>query len=290
MNEQNPKLPKADTQAGIETIETGMNLLLTMAAFNGRPQMLKVLAAAAGMPPSKAHRYLVSFARTGFVDRDPVTGRYRLGPAAVQIGLSALSGLDAVTLSTEAMVKLNAELDETIVLAVWGSHGPTVVRLEESSRPVTINARTGSILPLLSSASGQVFSAFLPSAIVAGPIKLELAANRKSKDSRLLTSEEEARALLADVRRRGLGRVTGEMMAGVAALAVPVFDYRGYPATVLTAMGARDSFDFRWNGKVSEVLRREAQRISHTLGYAGPIMQLESEDAPPRRARKAGPS
>jgi DNA-binding IclR family transcriptional regulator len=284
MNE--PTKPKPDSQAGIETIETGMNLLLAMAAFNGRPQMLKVLAAAAGMPPSKAHRYLVSFARTGFVDSDPVTGRYRLGPAAVQIGLSALSGLDAVTLSTEAMVKLNGELDETVVLAVWGSHGPTVVRLEESSRPVTINARTGSILPLLSSASGQVFCAFLAPSIVAGPLKAELAANRKSGDARLITSEEEAKTLLAEVRRRGLGRVSGEMMAGVSALSAPVFDYRGYPATVLTAMGARESFDARWNGKVAETLKREAQRVSRTLGFGG----VDAEEGPMRRARKAAVS
>src|ERR1700755_988176 len=87
------------TQAGIETIEPGMRFLAVLADLH-HPQMLKTIAAATGMPPSKAHRYLVSFIRAGFVDRDPETGRYRLGPASVQLGLSALANVDAVYLAT----------------------------------------------------------------------------------------------------------------------------------------------------------------------------------------------
>jgi len=259
--------PNGDAQAGIETIETGMGLLMVLAEFNS-PQMLKTIAAAAGMPPSKAHRYLVSFIRTGFVDRDPETGRYRLGPASMQLGLSALGNTDAIHLATQAIVELRDKLDETTALAVWGSHGPTIVRIEEASRAVTINARPGTVLPLLSSSSGQVFAAFLAESITAPIMRNEIRANQKRGDTRLACSYEEAVSLIADVRRRGLGRVTGEMMPGVHALAAPVFDHRGHAVAVIAAMGPGEMFDSRWNGETAKLIRGIAERVSTRLGYS----------------------
>jgi DNA-binding IclR family transcriptional regulator len=256
-----------DAQAGIETIETGMSLLNALGEFNNA-QMLKTIAAAVGMPPSKAHRYLVSFIRTGFVDRDPETGRYRLGPASMQLGLSALGNTDAVYLATQALVDLRDKLDETTSLAVWGSHGATIVRIEEASRAVTINARPRTVLPLLGSSSGQVFAAFLPETMTGPMMRNEIRANHTRGDARLVRSQDDAKRLIADVRRRGLGRVTGEMMPGVHALAAPIFDYRGHAVVVVAAMGSSDTFDSRWNGEVAKVIRDIAHRVSTQLGYA----------------------
>jgi DNA-binding IclR family transcriptional regulator len=56
---------------------------------------LKDLAASAAMPASKAHRYLVSFGRSGLVTQDAVTGRYDLGPLALTVGLAALGRVNA---------------------------------------------------------------------------------------------------------------------------------------------------------------------------------------------------
>jgi DNA-binding IclR family transcriptional regulator len=286
--------PNGDAQAGIETIETGMGLLMVLAEFNS-PQMLKTIAAAAGMPPSKAHRYLVSFIRTGFVDRDPETGRYRLGPASMQLGLSALGNTDAIHLATQAIVELRDKLDETTALAVWGSHGPTIVRIEEASRAVTINARPGTVLPLLSSSSGQVFAAFLPESITAPIMRNEIRANQKRGDTRLACSPEDAMSLINDVRRRGLGRVTGEMMPGVHALAAPVFDHRGHAVAVIAAMGPSEMFDSRWNGETAKLIRGIAERVSTRLGYSPdrllhqpqpPVSQAEPERSRAGTGRK----
>jgi DNA-binding IclR family transcriptional regulator len=274
-----------DAQAGIETIETGMTLLNALGELNSA-QMLKTIAATVGMPPSKAHRYLVSFIRTGFVDRDPETGRYRLGPASMQLGLSALGNTDAVYLATQALVELRDKLDETTSLAVWGSHGPTIVRIEEASRAVTINARPGTVLPLLSSSSGQVFAAFLPEPMTASIMRSEIRSNQTRGDARLVGSLDDAKSLIADVRRRGLGRVTGEMMPGVHALAAPIFDYRGHAVVVIAAMGSSDDFDSRWTGAVAKVIRGLAQRVSTQLGYSPERLQSRSPPAHPAGSEK----
>jgi DNA-binding IclR family transcriptional regulator len=280
--------PNGDAQAGIETIETGMALLNALGEFHSA-QMLKTIAAAVGMPPSKAHRYLVSFIRTGFVDRDPQTGRYRLGPASMQLGLAALGNTDAVYLATQAIEELRDRLDETTSLAVWGTHGPTIVRIEEASRAVTINARPGTVMPLLSSSSGQVFAAFLPESMTAPILRGELRANQARGDARLTVSPDAARSLIADVRRRGLGRVTGEHMPGVHALAAPILDYRGHAVVVIAAMGSSETFDSRWNGNVAKLIRELAARVSIQLGYApGRAQSRASLSGQPVAAGAAG--
>ena len=198
-----------ERQAGIDSIETGMRLL-TALAERRRPQMLKTLAADARMPPAKAHRYMVSFVRAGYVDREPESGLYRLGPAALQLGLAALGSTNALELGTQAICELRDELDQTMAMMVWGNRGPTVVRIEEVIQPVTINSRPGTVLPLLSSSSGQIFAAFLPEQIIAPMLAAEVADNRKMDDPRLVTSIDKAKLIIADVRttrhRQGDGR------------------------------------------------------------------------------------
>ena len=79
---------------GIQSIEIGSELLGVLAQ-HVTPMALKDLAKAAGMSPGKAHPYLVSFLKVGFVTQD-ASGRYQLGPFALQLGLTRLQRLDVV--------------------------------------------------------------------------------------------------------------------------------------------------------------------------------------------------
>lgn len=256
---------EAEATGGIQSVETGFRLLLALAE-PGPPRMLKAIAEAAGMPPSKAHRYLASLSRLGFADRDPASGRYRLGPAVLHLGLVALGNLNPVRVGSEALLALRDTVDETVALAVWGSAGPTFVRLEEAARPVTVNAKPGFVLPILASATGRVFGAFLPAARIAPVLAAELAAPHRPGMPRDLT---EAWALLETVRQEGLGRVTGEMMAGIHALSVPIRDHQGHVVAALTALGAAGAFDDRAEGRIATALRDAAARAARDLGWRG---------------------
>ena len=258
-----------DAQTGIESIETGMRLLLAFVTLGGRAHQLKVLAEAAGMPPSKAHRYLVSLIRVGLVERDGVNGQYRLGPKSIELGAVALDAMDAVALSVEAMIALHDELDHTMALTVWGSHAPVIVRVEEADRLMTVSFRVGKSLPLLRSAAGLLFAAFLPRTTIEPLLQAEVRDNKARGDSRFIRSMAEAEHLLADVRQRGLSRIAGDITPGINALGAAVFDHRGYPATVITAIGPAGSFDSSWNGSVATAIRQRTEALSRKLGFAG---------------------
>lgn len=256
-----------EARQGIQSIEVGGRLLEALAAAV-QPMMLRDLAAAADMAPAKAHRYLVSFARMGLVEQDEATGRYGLGPFALQLGLAGLARMDPYRLALPALAELSAALDQTVALAVWGNHGATIVRWLESSQPVTASLRTGAVMPLTRSATGRVFLAFLPAARTAKLAREELALNARS--GLVPATAEELGKIVGQTRRHGVARAVGDMVPGVSGLAAPVFDGNGTMVLALVSLGYAGAFDATWEGAVATALRESAQKLSSRLGWRGP--------------------
>ena len=168
---------------GVQSLEVGISILRAMAAGK-RSMMLKDIALAADMPPSKAHRYLVSLIRTGLVEQDRLTSRYDLGPFALNLGLVALDRVDRIRLGLAAITDLRDVTNETIALAVWNDNGPVIVRWERPRKPITVNVLTGTNLRLLSSAAGRVFSAWLPEAQTEATLRQEIESGKAPADIR----------------------------------------------------------------------------------------------------------
>lgn len=263
--ERRPQKKAPPGRAGIQSVEVAARILDTMAAATG-PLNLKQLAQMAGMPASKAHRYLVSLCRTGMVQQDDVTGRYDLGRRALAVGLAALGRIDAVTAASQALRGLSDCAGATAVLAVWGEHGPTVVRFEETAHPVRMNVRVGSTLPVTVSAIGQVFAAFLPPAVVEPFLAAERARFGDAVGRDMLSR------LIEEVRTRRIGRSVGTYVAGVTALAAPVFDAQGRIVAVIGLLGHEPLLNADWSGIEVRALGRVAGEVSERLGYAGPTV------------------
>lgn len=253
----------ADARQRVQSVEVGMRLVQALADA-GRALGLTDLAAAADMPPAKAHRYLQSLIATGMAEQVRENGRYDLGPAALSIGLAALGRIDPVRIASSTLADLRDAIDESVFLAVWGNRGPTIVRWEESTRPVTVNVRVGSVLPLLNSATGRVFAAYLPPETCAPILEEEV----KSSPPSSATSTERLRE---EVRRHGMARVTGDLLLGISALSVPVFNHQNAIVCALTALGADGSFDADLDGAVARRLRSHANALSRRLGFAAAV-------------------
>ena len=252
-------------RAGIQSLEVGFALLDVLTQTPG-PLMLRDLAARAGMSAAKAHRYLVSFQRLGLVVQDSRTTRYDLGPAALKLGLAALSRLDAVRLARERLPPLMEQIGHTLALAVWGNHGPTIVHWEESPQAVTANLRLGDVMPLLSSATGRCFAAYMPPEAVAPLLQQELAQAAKLRRTDLPATLDQAQDVLADVRERGMARVVDTLLPGIVAFCAPVFDAGGHLALGITTLGSVATFDPEWGGAIEVPLRAAAAQLSTDLG------------------------
>ena len=249
---------------GVQSLEVGMGILKAM-VFGKRSMMLKDIAAAADMPPSKAHRYLVSLIRSGLVEQDRLTSRYDLGPFALNLGLVALDRVDRIRLGLTAITDLRDETNETVSLTVWSDAGPVVVRWERPRRLITVNVVTGTHLSLLRSAGGRVFAAWLPERQTEALIRSELETGKAPAG---VNTYDEARALLARVRDEGLAVITDDdyFAQGVEAAAAPVFNFKNEITLAIAIVGVEGSMDLSPEGPTLTALRRTAHELSQRLG------------------------
>jgi DNA-binding IclR family transcriptional regulator len=250
-------------QRGIQSVEVGGRLLRAL-AHHGRAMPLKALAADAGMAAGKAHPYLVSFGKIGLVEQDRATGHYGLGPLALQLGLMSLQQSDPLRVCTPLIADLAVRSGHTVGIAVWGSRGPTVVRLEESPAPVHVTLRHGTVFSIADTASGRLFAAHRPAAEVRPLYEQERKLARHA-----LPAWAEFEKSLETERRHGLSRVEGAVVAGISALSAPVFVHTGEMRLALIAIGPSAAFDVRWNGPLAQDLLATARGASARLGHRG---------------------
>ncbi|WGD50188.1 flavin reductase [Bradyrhizobium sp. CB1650] len=170
--------------------------------------------------------------------------------------------LTATRLGARAVERLARRFDETMALAVWGAHGPTITHWEPASAPVSEALPVGLILPVTSTATGLAFAAHLcPEAIAQADLP----------GQNLAPGEGDWHERLAEVRRRGLARQGLETFYRsetlINALSAPVLDADGHAVLALTAVGEANRFRADLDGEFARALRETARDLSHRLGY-----------------------
>jgi len=223
---------------GIQSLDAALQLLLCLSARNG-PSALSDLARDCGMPPSKAHRYLVSFQAAGLVEQAGRSGKYDLGPGAVVLGLSALARHDFVNRAADAIPDLCTETGMTVLLSVWGSQGATVIRWQRAVSPVITSMGLGTTLPLLNSATGRAFLAWAPPAPIRPLLETELSRVRRNANgpSDFTPTQRGVDELVQQIRARGYATVDGKFIPGLVAIAAPILDWQGEAQAVVTLIG-----------------------------------------------------
>lgn len=252
---------------GIQSVEVGTRLLKAL-SIHGRAMMLKDLAKSAGMAPAKAHRYLTSFIRCGLVSQNAYSGQYDLGSFALELGLSSLARLDITRAADPVLDALSEEIDETVALVVWGTHGATVVRLVEPASPITVTLRPGTVLPLMNSATGRAFAAFCQAPAVRKSLEQEIKQAAGDRSTTVAAIRNDIDPLLSEIKGQGISRASGSLTPGINGFSAPVFDFSGQMVAALTTLGAVGHFDDAWNSPIASALRLAAKGLSRTLGHS----------------------
>ncbi len=260
-----PPTPAADRRQRVQSAETGMVILKSLARLGGAAS-LTAIAQDVEESASKVHRYLSSLSQEGLVAQNPATQQYHLGPECIRLGLAALRQCDPVRMGEGALLRLRESLQVTSFIAVLGNLGPTVLRIEEPSLPVTVNMRAGSVLPVLWSATGQVFLAFRDDADMQAKAESEYATGTPEQRSHL-DARDPIAPLRRAIRQRGCAIVNDTMLPGISAVAAPIFDARGQVCAVIAALGASNGFDARPDGRICPSVMREAAEISAAMGF-----------------------
>ncbi|WP_170845037.1 IclR family transcriptional regulator [Chitinasiproducens palmae] len=248
-------------QSGIQSVELGFRLITEL--MGAREALsLTELARRIGMSPSKARGYLISFVRLGIAQQQQGGGLYDLGPTAIRLGLAAMNRIDALACARAQLPALRAALRETVCLCVWGDHGPVVIDKLEGAGHAPFELRLGTSVPLLSTATGRTFLAWLPEERYAPLLRLTSEASLRQATPEHVALER----MIETVRRDGCAVVGDVELPGFASVAVPLLDHRGALIATVNAIGPSNAFDVSVDGSPARALRAFARDVAERAG------------------------
>lgn len=271
---------RGETRAVLRTVDRALRVL-EMFAGTQREWSYADLTRATGIHKTILYRLLATLEARAFVERDPDSRVYRVGPRLRQ--LASWDDHIQLLLRTAAPEArgLADRYHETVWLAV--QKGYEVVGLDQVEGPHVLRASLppGARNPLYRTAPGKAILAFL------------------SEDDRGRVLEEAKRvdpalarrvaAELPTIRRRRYAESDSEAYEGVAGMSAPIFDAHGVVMASIGLVGPGTRLEPAWRDRVAPEVVAAADRVSAIMAanpapaQAGGHNHRQDDDTVPRR-------
>ncbi len=220
---------------------------------------------------STAHRYIATLARLGYLQQDPESKRYRLGPRVLDLGFSAINSMDVREIAAPHLRQLSDETQHTVNLAILD--GVDVVYIERcraarpGQREIDLNLHVGSRLPVYCTALGKAILAYLPEARLERIIE-EIDFAQLGPNT--LTDPIVFRQELARIRDSGIAVNNEELATGLRSIAAPIHSHSGEVLAALNlavhrTMASMDELIAHYGPPVAGTAREISLRMGHRL-------------------------
>ncbi len=242
---------------GIQSLELGINILKKIAEAD-KPLSISEISELCEISKSKLHRYLTSFCRTGFLQRDSSL-QYTVGADLISIGNKASKSLDIKELASPTLIKLRNTLNETVFLTIWRGNAPYPIELKESNRSVNIGIRVGYQTSIVLTTSGRLFAAFLPEVVTKEMIQKEIIEHH--------LNPEEFKNELAEIRKNGYSITRESLIPGIVAVGCPVFGRDNKIIATISIVGILGVLDLSSDSELIKCLKEECMELSQSLQF-----------------------
>jgi IclR family transcriptional regulator, acetate operon repressor len=215
---------------------------------------LHELARRTDMPKSTALRYLVTLLDRRYVDRDPVTGEYRLG-----LGLPSQAQFHGRLTSAARPVleRIAKRFNEMTILGVLDRDRIAVLDVVQSTHVIRLDARIGSRSYLHCTSAGKAVAATLPEKVVRWILATS---GMPARTSETITDVDVLLGELEQIRQRGYAIGNQENDAGARGVAVPLPSSRVHAVVGVTGPVMR--FPLHEAERVGLALREEVLDIT----------------------------
>ena len=251
-----------------QSLERGLAIL---SAFDSERPLIGVseLSRELSLSRSTAHRYIATLAQLGYLQQDPDSKRYRLGPKVLDLGFSAINSMDVREISAPHLRRLSDETGHTVNLAILD--GIDVVYIERcrtaqpGQRDIDLNLHVGARLPAYCTAMGKALLAFVSEdrrEELIGRIDFVV------RGPNTITDADAFRVELARIRAAGIAVNDEELAYGLRSIAAPIHAHSGEVLAALNlaihrTMGSMDELIARFGPAV----KKTADEISLGMGH-----------------------
>jgi DNA-binding IclR family transcriptional regulator len=227
---------------------------------------LAQLASQTKVPKSTLFRILRTLLQHSIIVEDQERKIFTLGMRLLGWGSAALARIDLKTVAHPHLMNLAHETRESFYLALLDHDEVILVDHVDTPEIWKMVTRLGHRSPFHCTATGLVLAAGIPETSVDAMIARH---GLRRFTATTITSTAKLKKRLREVRDLGYSIVDGEYKADLCAVAVPIWDHTGnVVASLMTAIpSVRSSKDKKLAETLIGVLKREAELISHEIGY-----------------------
>jgi DNA-binding IclR family transcriptional regulator len=216
-----------------------------------------------GVHKATASRLMTTLAERGFVERDPISEKFRLGFGLISLAGAAVGGNDLVRAARPILDDLAERTRETVNLGVLSGESVVYVDQVTGTRSIVSVSWVGQRTPLHCTSNGKVLLAFATEAERDRLLRAPL----PRLTPRTITDVRKLRAQLAEIRARGYAQTMEELEEGLNAVAAPVRGLVGDLVAALSVSGPA----FRMRAvdlpRFGRFAADSALAVSRRLGY-----------------------
>lgn len=140
----------------VQAVDRTLAIMEQMAQI-GRPATLTEISKGVGLNISTTHRLLYTLISQGYAEQDFITGRYRLGCKAIQVGQSALYSMEIRRAAIPWLERMTMSLKRSLYLAVRNGDTLFVVFRSVSEGDNKILPQVGEEISVFDTLPGQLF-------------------------------------------------------------------------------------------------------------------------------------
>ena len=259
----------------IRAVDRALDVLLCFTRQAPELYMTQI-AEQIGVHKSTVHRLLGTLEKRRFVERDPVTGAYRLGVRLLQMAYLTLEQNDLRRTAAPFLRRLWEQHKETIHLSVLDDVDVVFLDVIESQQRVKLAAAIGQRLPAFATASGKAILARMPDESVRHILKRGM----PRYTQRTLDSPKAFFADLGRVREWGFALDEQELEEGISAVAAPILDPTGQPIAAVAIAGPAYRLARERLLEIGPSILTTVRDIAQEIEMAAHPQIHPSEDAP----------
>ncbi len=226
---------------------------------------LSQLCRMAGRDKATTYRHLQDLEAKGFVEQNPETKAYRLGPAVLQLAQVRERTVPRSAGVEQPLKALAEATGETVHVAVLSGTTLYALAQVESIRHSTRVLIDVQRFPLHATASGLCALAF-----GAPDLMTEAQGNLTRFTQATVTDADTLAAQVEATRKRGFSASLGSYESDVHSISAPVFDQTGHFAGSVTVAGVATRMTATLTATAHAALAQASRAISHNWGGTVP--------------------